>query len=263
VTGPDRGLVRDVRATLAEVADPERAIAMQAYMKSAMPFRGAPKPVQVAALRPVLAAHPVTDRATWEATVRELFDRASYREERYAALALLGVRAARPWLDLDLVPLLEHLVVTGAWWDLVDDVAGHQVAPLHRAHPREMATVVRGWARHEDLWLRRTAILSQLGSGVGTDRALLTDVIEANVESREFFHRKAIGWALRDLAWKDPDWVRAFVTDHPDLSGLSRREALKNLRSSSLKVAFVAKSATNPAFIPVHPTPFPEPVTGG
>ena len=229
MTGPDRALVDDVRVALAAVADPERAVAMRSYMKSAMPFRGAPKPVQVAALRPVLAAHPVTDRATWDATVRELYDGAAFREERYAALAVLDLRAARAWRDPDLVPLLEHLVMTGAWWDLVDVVAGRQVAPLHRAFPAEMAAVVRRWAEHDDLWLRRTAILSQLGSGVGTDRALLTDVIEANVESREFFHRKAIGWALRDLAWKDPDWVRAFVDAHPGLSPLSRREALKNL----------------------------------
>ena len=218
-----------MRSALAGVADPERATAMQAYMRSAMPFRGAPKPVQVAALRPVLAAHPVTDRATWEATVRELYDQAEFREERYAALALLRVRAAKAWYDPDLVPMLAHLVVTGAWWDLVDDVAGHQVAPIHRAFPAAMAPVVRRWSVGEDLWLRRTAILSQLGSGLATDHTLLTDVIEANADSREFFHRKAIGWALRDLAWKDPDWVRAFVDSHPDLSPLSRREALKNL----------------------------------
>ncbi|HEY5136004.1 MAG TPA: DNA alkylation repair protein [Candidatus Nanopelagicales bacterium] len=229
MTGPDRALVDDVRAALAAVADPERAVAMQSYMKSAMPFRGAPKPVQVAALRPVLAAHPVTDRATWDATIRELYDGATFREERYAALAVLDLRAARAWRDPDLVRLLEHLVVTGAWWDLVDVVAGRQVAPLHRAFPAEMASVVRRWAEHDDLWLRRTAILSQLGSGLATDHALLTDVIEANAASREFFHRKAIGWALRDLAWKDPEWVRTFVQMHPDLSPLSRREALKNL----------------------------------
>ena len=203
---------------------------MQAYMKSQMPFRGAPKPVQVAALRPVLAAHPVTDRAIWEATVRALYDGAEYREERYAALALLAVRAAKGWYDPDLVPLLEHLVVTGGWWDLVDDVAGHQVAPIHRAFPDAMATVIRRWSVDDDMWLRRTAILSQLGSGLRTDRVLLTDVIEANAASTEFFHRKAIGWALRDLAWKDPEWVDAFVAAHPGLSGLSRREALKNLR---------------------------------
>ena len=40
--------------------------------------------------------------------------------------------------------------------------------------------------------------------------------------------RKAIGWALRDYARTDPDWVRAFVATHP-LSPLSVREATKHL----------------------------------
>jgi len=42
--------------------------------------------------------------------------------------------------------------------------------------------------------------------------------------------RKAIGWALRDYARTDSEWVRSFVTDHLDvLSPLSRREAMKHL----------------------------------
>ena len=112
-------------------------------MKSAMPFLGVAKPERTAALRPVWAAHPPRDRASWEATVRALYDEATHREERYAALALLTVRASRPWHDVGLVPLLEHLVVTGAWWDLVDEVAGRTVAPLHRALPEAMAPVIR------------------------------------------------------------------------------------------------------------------------
>ena len=226
----DRALVDDVRCALADVADPTRAAAMQAYMKSAMPFRGATKPLQVRALRPVLAAHPPPDRGTWEATVLALYDEAAFREERYAALALLAARTARRWHDPDLVPLLEHLVVVGAWWDLVDDVAGHHVAPLHRAFPADLAPVVRRWAVADDLWLRRAAILSQLGSGRATDRDLLREVIAANAASPEFFHRKAIGWALRDLAWKDPGWVRAYLAEQGDtLSPLSRREAAQHL----------------------------------
>ena len=75
-------------------------------------------------------------------------------EERYAALALLAARVGRPWHDPDLVPLLEHLVVTGAWWDLVDETAGRHVAPTHRAHPEAMAAVLRDWSVHDDLWLR-------------------------------------------------------------------------------------------------------------
>ncbi len=50
------------------------------------------------------------------------------------------------------------------------------------------------------------------------------------MHEREFFIRKAIGWALRDYARTDPDAVVAFVTEHRDgLSGLSYREATKHL----------------------------------
>jgi 3-methyladenine DNA glycosylase AlkD len=230
VTTADRELVDAVRRALADVADPEQAPAMQAYMKSAMPFYGVPKPIRTSALRTVWRAYPVTDRGTWEATVRALYDEATHREERYAALALLAVRPAKPWYDVALVPLIEHLVTTGAWWDLVDEIAGRHVAPLHRADPVAMDPVIRAWARADDLWLRRTAILSQLGSRSTTDRALLVDVIAPNAGSPEFFLRKAIGWALRELAHHDPDWVRAYLVEQGDaLSPLSRREASKHL----------------------------------
>ena len=228
--GPDHDVVHDVRAALRTAADPERARAMRAYMKSEMPFLGATKPARTAALRPVLRGWHPSDRAEWEATVRLLWDDAGYREERYAALALLAARPAKAWHDLGLVPLVEHLVVTGAWWDLVDEVAGHTVAPLHRGFPDEMAPVIRRWSVHDDLWLRRTALLAQLGSGTATDTTLLSDVIAANADRPEFWLRKAIGWALRDLAHRDPEWVRAYLRAHGDaLAPLSRREAAKHL----------------------------------
>jgi len=59
---------------------------------------------------------------------------------------------------------------------------------------------------------------------------LLRDCIAPSLDSKEFFLRKAIGWALRSYAWTDPDWVRAYVAAHEaQLSGLSKREALKNI----------------------------------
>ncbi len=87
---------------------------------------------------------------------------------------------------------------------------------------------MRAWARDDDLWVRRTAVLSQLAHGGATDTALLHDVVEANVDDTSFWLRKAIGWALRQHARTDPDWVRAEVELLGDrLSGLSRREALE------------------------------------
>ena len=179
-------------------------------MKSEMPFLGVAKPARVAALRPVWAAHPVPDRRVWESTVRFLYDEAAYREERYAALALLdrGKALARSVASCRCV---EHLVVEGAWWDLVDEVAGRTVSPLRRAFPSEIEPVIRRWSRSDDLWLRRTSVLSQLNARGDVDRDLLSEVVLAAAPSPEFFLRKAVGWALRDLAHRDPVWVRAFV----------------------------------------------------
>ena len=64
----------------------------------------------------------------------------------------------------------------------------------------------------------------------GADVGLLRATIEPNLEDTSFWIRKAIGWALRQYARTDPDWVQATVAEYgARLSGLSRREALKHL----------------------------------
>jgi 3-methyladenine DNA glycosylase AlkD len=225
-------IVTTIRATLATAGDPDRAAGQQAYMKSAMPYRGITSPQLKALLRPILAdpAHRIPDRAGWERAVRDLWDGATHREERYAAIALTGHRTYRAWQDPDTLALYRHLVVTGAWWDLVDEVASNRVGPILLAHNTVVAPVVAGWAEDEDLWLRRTSIISQLTFKERTDLALLRHAIEANLDDPSFWLRKAIGWALRQYARTDPDWVRRTVAEYGDrLSGLSRREALKHL----------------------------------
>ena len=230
MTGPDLALVDAVRAALAAGADPERAEGQQRYMKSEMPYRGLSSPQLKAALRPLLSGWRPTDRQSWDATVRTLWDEAGYREERYAAIAVARHRSAGAWLDPASVPLLRHLVVTGAWWDVVDVVAVHLVGATLVAHRTELTPLLRDWASDDDLWVRRTAVLCQVGRGPATDTDLLRHAVEANVADRSFWLRKAIGWALRDFARTDPDWVRAEVDRLGDrLSGLSRREALKHL----------------------------------
>ena len=225
-------LVVAIRAALADAGDPERAAAQQAYMKSAMPYRGVTSPRLTALLRPVLADPDLrlTSRRSWEGAVRELWDDATHREERYAATCLTGHRAYRAWQDADAVPLYRHLIVTGAWWDHVDEVASNRVGPILLAHREAVGPVVRGWATDDDQWLRRSAIISQLRFTQHTDLDLLTHAIESNLDDDSFWIRKAIGWALRQYARTDPDWVRERVA-HWDqrLSGLSRREALKHL----------------------------------
>jgi 3-methyladenine DNA glycosylase AlkD len=225
----DRALVAAMRAVLAEAADPAKAPAMKAYMKSELPYRGVTSPEQKIVFRDVLRAHPLADRETWEATVLQLWDGAGFRVERYAAIALVAHRAYATWRDPATLPLLDHLVVTGAWWDYVDALATQTIGPLVRAHPAELVAAMTSWSVDADMWRRRVSIIHQVGAKASTDRDLLTRCIEPSLASKEFFLRKAIGWALRDLAWHDPAWVQAYVRQHAEqLSGLSRREALKN-----------------------------------
>ena len=125
--------------------------------------------------------------------------------------------------------MYEELIVTGAWWDYVDVLASHCLGELLRRHPREMKRKMKEWSRSDNIWKRRSAILCQLQFKQETDLALLYGCIAPSLDSREFFLRKAIGWALRQYAWTDPAEIRRYVREHEArLSPLSRREALKN-----------------------------------
>ena len=147
-----------VRRGLALAGDPERAVQQQAYMKSAMPYRGLSAAELKVLLRPLLVEHRFADRAQWEASARQLWDQATHREERYAAIALLRHPAYASWVDVDLLPLLEHLVRTGAWWDFVDEIASHLVGQVLLDERVATTPVMGAWAVDEHLWVRRTAI---------------------------------------------------------------------------------------------------------
>jgi len=203
---------------------------MQAYMKSAMPYCGVPTVPLRELCREVFAEPRLGTFAAWRDTVLALWRDATYREERYAAIELSGHRFYRDFQILDALPMYEEMIVTGAWWDYVDVIAIHRLGGLLRRFPRPMTRTVRGWARGADLWKRRSAILCQLSFKTDTDLALLYECIERAMEEREFFLRKAIGWALREYAKTDPSEVRRYVRQHAKrLSPLSQREALRRI----------------------------------
>jgi 3-methyladenine DNA glycosylase AlkD len=219
-----------LRKALRQAGDPVKAAAMRAYMKSAMPYHGVPTPLLRQVLRTVFADVQFRSSSQWRAQVLDLWRNARFREERYAALHLAGHKLARPFQTPAAMQLYEELIVTGAWWDYVDDVAAHRVGPILREHPVAMRRRMLSWSRSRDLWKRRTAIICQLGFKAHTDLELLYACIEPSLDSQEFFLRKAIGWALRQYAWTDPAEIRRYVRTHRErLSNLSRREALKNL----------------------------------
>ena len=218
-----------VTTRLREAADPIRAPQQQRYMKSEMPYLGVTVPECRRIAGSVFRMLPLTTADAWETAILALWRAAAYREERYAAIELLNFPRYAKWIAPERVPLMEELIVTGAWWDYVDAIAGRALGVLLAEYPEPTGALLRGWAVSDNIWKRRSAILAQLRSRRATDTQLLSDVIEPSIGEAEFFLRKGIGWALREYSKTDPEWVMAFLDAHAGLSRLSRREALRHL----------------------------------
>lgn len=219
---------RMVTGALAALANPEKAIGMQAYMKTDMPFYGVQKPARAPIARQLVREFPPANHEEYVALVLGLWD-LPHREEKYLALEVAG--RFRSFVDTASLPLYRRLIVEGAWWDFVDEVATHLVGHLVVHHPAEAWPEVETWIGHPDMWLRRSAIICQVGAKERTDAERLFSFCEARIEENEFFIRKAIGWSLREYAKTDPEAVAEFAKAHRgQLSGLSFREATKHIQ---------------------------------
>lgn len=222
-----------VRQEFRKIADPVKAPQMEAYMKSAMPYHGINAPLMRTTCKAVFSEVEFANADSWRDEVLGLWRDAEFREERYAAIELSGVRRAADFQTPSAMPMYEEMIVSGAWWDYVDAIASQRVGPVVRKFPGPMKKLMRQWSRSEDIWKRRTSILCQLGAKDATDLKLLYDCIAPSLGEKEFFLRKAIGWALRQYAWTDTAEVIRYVKERGDeLSPLSRREALKNTRTN-------------------------------
>ena len=198
-------------------------------MKSEMPYRGIKSAEMRAISKRIFTEHPLPSCSAWQAAILELWRGARYREERYAALELIALRRHRDCRTPDALSMYEELITTGAWWDYVDEVA-HHVGDLLLSHPKQIRQVMRAWSTDEDMWKRRVSIICQISFKRDTDLELLYANIEPNLSDRTFWIRKAIGWSLRAYAWTNPKEIARYVAaNEARLSGLSRREALKNI----------------------------------
>ena len=220
-------LAAQIRHTLAALADPARAVAMRAYLRSQFPFLGIPTPARRAALKPLLKVDFDQNRLL---TVADQLWRLPEREYRYAAIDLLARHVRR--LDSSAVTPLLALAQREPWWETVDGLAGivgDVVRAACRNAPDAQATMDAA-LRHDCLWVRRIAMIHQLGWRLETDTTRLFAYAQALAPEGDFFIRKAIGWALRDYARWNPQAVRDFVAAIGEgLSPLSAREAMRRI----------------------------------
>jgi len=212
-------------ALLEQNADPTQAAPMKKYMRDQFEYLGIKTPKNVALQKKFYAEYGLPELSDLDEVLRDLWA-LPQREFQYMAVGLLGKFEKR--LPPEFIDTIEYLIVTKSWWDTVDAIAGHTVGTHFQRYPAIKKKYLARWRKSQNFWLRRTTILFQLNYKRETDFDLLCDLICENLDSKEFFINKAIGWALRQYARIDPKAVKKFVKS-TQLHPLSRREALKHL----------------------------------
>ncbi len=208
-------------------ANPHRAIEMKAYLRNQFEFLGLPTPTRRELSRklPKLPKDPELilqiAKSLWKKPEREY---------RYVACDLLSKHANI--LSLEHLPALKKLLQTDSWWETVDSLSSAigdiVLKEKLRGHPSQC--VMDDWVLDSDFWVRRSAMIHQLGWKTNTDTDRLSRYALQLANESEFFIRKAIGWAFRDYAKCNPEFVARFMKKNGALfSNLSVREATKNL----------------------------------
>lgn len=217
-----------IRASLEPQGTAERAAGEKKYLKSDLEFLGVGVPAIRRTAKAWLRERPGLRRAELQILAEELWGR-RVNELRRFAIELLTLRV--DLLRTGDMKLLERLLRDSHTWAYVDAIAVHLAGALVERYPGLGRTLDR-WARDGDLWIRRSALLALLlglRAGAG-DWDRFAGYADRMLEEKEFFIRKAIGWALREYAKTEPDLVRVFALEHREqLSGLSFREATKHL----------------------------------
>ena len=206
-------------------ADPSQAAPMKKYMRGQFEYLGIKTPQNKTLMKEFISKYGLSPIEDLDAILRDLWALPE-REFQYVGLGLLDKLEKK--LPAKFIKPIEYLIITKPWWDTVDAIASHTVGTHFRRFPDVREKHLSKWRASGNIWLRRTTILFQLNYKKETDFELLCEIIKENLDSKEFFINKAIGWSLRQYARIDPNAVRKFIQSTP-LHSLSRREAMKHL----------------------------------
>jgi len=211
-------------------ANAERAVGAKKYMRNLFEFYGIASPERRLISKVFIAEHGYPDDSDMHDVVHDLW-KLEQREFQYFAMDMMYSLRKR-WKENE-ITLFAHCITHRSWWDTVDFIASKLVGGYCKKFPELTADVIEPWIESDNMWLNRTAIIFQIGYKEKTDTDLLTQAILPHIQSKEFFHGKAIGWALRSYSYTNPDWVKKFVAEHP-LKPLSVREGVKAINRDGL-----------------------------
>lgn len=206
-----------------KMGNPERGAQMQAYMRDLYPYYGIQAKPRADLLKKYLRDAGFPENV--ESVVQECWEREE-REWQYAGLEIAD-RAHRKGLLEQPMELFRFMIISKSGWDTVDSVASNGVGRAMK-EAADFRPVMEDWLYSGNLWLQRSCLIFQLKYKSDTDISWLHQSISELKGNKEFFIQKAIGWALRQHARIDAEWVRREV-DQQKLQGIARREALKHI----------------------------------
>lgn len=219
-------LIHDVTTLYLQHAHAARAQQQKAYMRHHFEHIGLTTPQRRKIDHAIIKKYHFTHEDEILVLVKELWNK-EHREYQYCAVELLLKNHAL-WTP-NLLQEIYHLAKSKAWWDSIDDIARNVVGVLLQKYPHLIKTMSE-WIHDENMWIRRIAIIFQLRYKHTTNQEILFNHCIARAHEKEFFIRKAIGWALREYAKTNATAVLNFLALHDEsLSSLSKKEARKHL----------------------------------
>jgi len=194
-------------------------------MRNKFNYWGIKSPNRKKIVSTIKKQHPLKEISNWQSLIKKLWH-LDQREFQYSSLELC-INFKKQWRKED-IELFEWLVLNKSWWDTIDHLASNVFGNYFLLYPEKRFEKIDYYIKHENMWLNRIAILHQLKYKNETDTDLLTSLCLHHINHKDFFIKKAIGWALRQYAKFDPLFVTEFVDSNP-FSNLTKREALKNI----------------------------------
>lgn len=199
---------------------------MSAYLKNHFICYGIKSPLRKELTKEVLKKVKTESLEDVIIFVDKLFQQ-PYRELHYLAMEMLDKKKKE--LTAEHLDFAESLILRNSWWDTVDYISTHIFCSiLQKMNVEDRKDYSLKLSVHENMWMNRVGIIYQLPLKMETNVEILELSILPHIDSKEFFLKKAIGWALRQYGKYNPSYVIGFLEKY-ELQNLSIREASKYL----------------------------------
>jgi 3-methyladenine DNA glycosylase AlkD len=207
--------------------DPKLAPKLEAYMKQKFIYFGIMTTPRRELIQEYHAPYKSLDKKVQQSIFSDLWSQ-PHRECHHAAMDLAAKIIKKT--DLSWLSFWEKHIVLNQWWDSVDFIAPSCIGPLLINDKNLQNEYAYKWIASDNFWLQRTAIIFQLKYKKKTNFDLLSEMILARADSKEFFIRKACGWSLREYGKTNPLAVSEFINQYRAiLSPLTVKEGERRL----------------------------------